>query len=188
MINSADITFKRIIHLVNGGTNLAWDVLPAWAALAGQSGKSGMAPGRPPERPVPMDQALSQEYLMRFLPTAVHGVVDYLAGIVFIALPWLFDWNDSAKWILTILGAGVILYSLLTNYELGVIKVIPMGAHLMIDLAGGVVLIVAPFIFDVQPDAARWTMVVLGVLEIGASLMTRTTPANADTVRPAGRV
>jgi hypothetical protein len=124
---------------------------------------------------------------MRFLPTSVHGVVDYLAGIVFIALPWLFDWNDSAKWVLTILGAGVILYSLLTSYELGVVKLIPMSTHLILDLAGGVVLIVAPFVFDAQPDAARWVMVILGVLEIGASLTTRTVPGSPGVSAPAAR-
>jgi hypothetical protein len=120
---------------------------------------------------------------MRFLPTSVHGVVDYLAGIVFIALPWILDWDDAAKWVLTILGAGVILYSLLTRYELGVAKVIPMTTHLGLDLLGGVVLIAAPFVLDIDPDAARWTMVVLGVLEIGASLMTRTTAALPDDLR-----
>ncbi|HEV2528356.1 MAG TPA: hypothetical protein VGT61_07915 [Thermomicrobiales bacterium] len=124
---------------------------------------------------------------MRFLPTQVHGIVDYLAGIVFIALPWLFDWNDSAKTILTILGIGVIAYSLLTRYELGVMKVIPMSTHLMLDLVAGVFLIISPFIFDVEPDAARWTMVVLGVLEIGASLMTRTDPYESDRTASAGR-
>jgi hypothetical protein len=124
---------------------------------------------------------------MRFLPTQIHGVVDYLAGIVFIALPWIFDWDDAAKTILTIVGIAVILYSLLTRYELGVAKIIPMTTHLGLDLLGGIVLIVTPFIFDVDPDAAKWTMVVLGVLEIGASLMTRTTAALPDDVRTTSR-
>ena len=120
---------------------------------------------------------------MRFLPTAVHGVVDYLAGIVILALPWLFGWEDGAKTIMTIVGLAVIVYSLLTDYELGVVRVIPMPTHLLMDALGGIVLIVSPFIFGIDDSTTRTVMIVLGVLEIGASLVTQTVPSRARTTR-----
>lgn len=117
---------------------------------------------------------------MRFLPTAVHGVIDYLAGIVILALPWLLDWEDSAKTIMTILGLGVILYSLLTDYELGVARVIPMSTHLLLDALGGVILIIAPFIFGIDDTTTRTVMIILGIFEVGASLITQTTPSRTN--------
>ncbi len=120
---------------------------------------------------------------MRFLPTAVHGVVDYLAGIVILALPWVFSWEDSARTIMTILGLGVILYSLLTDYELGIVRVIPMPTHLLLDALGGIVLIAWPFLFGIDDNTTRTVMIVLGALEIGASLVTQTVPSRTRTTR-----
>ncbi len=37
---------------------------------------------------------------MRFLPTRVHGVIDYLWGVALIATPWLFGFANggAAQW------------------------------------------------------------------------------------------
>lgn len=120
---------------------------------------------------------------MRFLPTSIHGIVDYLAGIVILALPWLFDWEDNVKGVMTVLGLGIILYSLLTDYELGISRRIPMSTHLLLDALGGIVLIVWPFVFGVDDNTTRTVMVILGVLEIGASLITQTVPSRSRTAR-----
>lgn len=120
---------------------------------------------------------------MRFLPTSFHGVVDYLAGVVIVALPWLFDWEGGAKTIMTIVGLAVIVYSLLTYYELGVVRVLTMTTHLLLDAFGGLVLIVSPFIFGIDDSTTRTVMIVLGVLEIGASLVSQTVPFCSRTTR-----
>ena len=48
-----------------------------------------------------------------------------------------------------VLGIGLILYSLLTDYERGIpgLKFIPMPVHLILDFVAAVILIVAPFLF-----------------------------------------
>jgi hypothetical protein len=114
---------------------------------------------------------------MRVIPTRLHGMLDYGMGLLLIIAPWLLGFADGGpeQWVPVILGAGVILYSLLTDYELGVARVIPMPVHLGLDVAGGVVLAASPWLFGFA-DEIWWPHVVLGVLEIGAGLMTRTTP------------
>ena len=114
---------------------------------------------------------------MRVIPTRLHGMLDYGMGLLLIIAPWLLGFADGGpeQWVPVILGAGVILYSLLTDYELGVARIIPMPVHLGLDVAGGVVLAASPWIFGFA-DEIWWPHVVLGVLEIGAGLMTRTTP------------
>jgi hypothetical protein len=114
---------------------------------------------------------------MRIIPTRIHGMLDYGMGVLLMVAPWLLGFADGGpeQWVPVLLGAGVILYSLLTNYELGVAKIIPMPVHLWIDVAGGVVLAASPWIFGFADEV--WVPhVVLGLLEIGAGLMTRTTP------------
>jgi hypothetical protein len=105
-------------------------------------------------------------------------VIDYLVGIVLILAPWIFGFSDdrAAMLVPIILGAGVIVYSLLTNYELGVVRAIPMTIHLLLDIIGGVVLAVSPWLFGFS-DTVWAPHLVVGVLEIIIALITQTAPA-----------
>jgi hypothetical protein len=114
---------------------------------------------------------------MRFIPTRVHGMVDYAMGALLIVAPWLFGFaaGGAETWVPVILGAGAIGYSLFTDYELGMVRKIPMGTHLALDAGSGVVLAASPWIFGFA-DLVYLPHVILGLLEIGAALMTHTTP------------
>lgn len=114
---------------------------------------------------------------MRFIPTRVHGYLDYLVGLLLIAAPWLFDFADGGAetWVPVILGAGAIIYSLMTDYELGVSKTISMRTHLTLDLLSGILLAASPWIFGFA-DEVYGPHLVLGLLEIGAALMTKREP------------
>jgi hypothetical protein len=111
---------------------------------------------------------------MRFIGTKTHGYLDYIMGLLLIAAPWLFDFaaGGAETWVPVILGAGVILYSLLTDYELGASHQISMRTHLMLDLVGGVLLAVSPWLFGFA-DYVWEPHLVLGILEIGAALFTK---------------
>lgn len=115
---------------------------------------------------------------MRFIPTRIHGMIDYLMGLLLIASPWIFGFADedgAARLIPGILGAGVIVYSLLTRYELGLARLIPMPVHLGLDAAGGLLLAASPWLFGFA-DRVWLPHLIFGILEIGAALTTRTTP------------
>ncbi len=122
---------------------------------------------------------------MRVIPTRVHGMLDYLVGIVLIAAPWVLDFADGGpeQWVPVILGAGAIAYSLVTDYELGIARLIPMPVHLGLDLLSGIVLAASPWLFGFADDI-WWPHVLFGLIEIGAALMTRTAP-EAKVSRPA---
>jgi hypothetical protein len=121
---------------------------------------------------------------MRFIPTRVHGMMDYIVGLLLIAAPWLFGFADettAGTWIPVILGISVILYSLITDYELSIAKVLPMSVHLMLDLGGGAFLAISPWLFGFA-DVVWVPHVVVGVLEIGTALMTHSVPDHERTV------
>jgi hypothetical protein len=117
---------------------------------------------------------------MKIISTKTHGVLDYLMGIILIASPWIFGFADgtAAQWIPVILGIAALVYSLMTDYELGAAKMISMKTHLTLDMVSGIFLAVSPWLFGFS-DRVSTPHVVLGILEIGAAMMTRTSPATS---------
>jgi SPW repeat len=127
--------------------------------------------------------AAMEEKGMRFIPTRVHGMLDYSMGALLIIAPWLlgFAAGGAETWVPVILGAGAIVYSLFTDYELGLVRRIPMGTHLGLDLGSGALLAVSPWLFGFA-DLVYLPHLILGLLEIGAALTTRTTPEDRRAV------
>lgn len=121
---------------------------------------------------------------MRFIPTRIHGMLDYLMGALLIASPWLFDFNrgGAETWIPVLLGAGVILYSLFTDYELSVSRQISMPTHLWLDVLGGAFLAVSPWLFNFD-EYVYMPHLLFGLAEIGAGLFTKKVPDTAPAQR-----
>ncbi len=114
---------------------------------------------------------------MRFIPTKVHGVLDYLVGAILAVSPWLLRFNrgGAETWVPVVLGAGAIFYSLFTNYEWGVARKLSMPTHLTLDLLSGIFLAASPWIFGFA-DHVYLPHLIFGILEIGVSLMTKREP------------
>jgi hypothetical protein len=79
---------------------------------------------------------------MRIIPTRIHGMLDYGSGLLLLLAPYIFNFADgtAAQYVPQAIGAGVLLMSLVTDYELSLAKLVPMPAHLAVDVAGGVLL------------------------------------------------
>jgi hypothetical protein len=125
---------------------------------------------------------------MRFITTRVHGWMDYTIGVLLMLAPWLFGFaNDRIEtWLPVVLGAGVIVYSLLTDYELGAVRMIPMRVHLWLDFAGGALLAVSPWLFGFA-DYVWAPHLIVGLVEIGAAAMTQLVPSPALHTGPTPR-
>ena len=126
---------------------------------------------------------------MRFIPTRTHGVLDYVVGALLIVAPYLLGFADgtAAQWVPQILGLVAIGGAMMTDYELGVMRVIPMPVHLGIDIASGVLLAVSPLLFGFA-DRVFWPHLIVGIMEIGAGLTTRTVPEDGAATAGGGRV
>ncbi|WP_207513847.1 SPW repeat domain-containing protein [Longitalea luteola] len=115
---------------------------------------------------------------MRWIATKTHGYLDYIMGMLLIAAPWIFGFarEGAETWVPVVLGAGVILYSFMTDYELGLSPVLSMRTHLMLDLIGGALLAISPWLFGFA-DYVWQPHLIFGILEIGAALMTKLVPS-----------
>lgn len=119
---------------------------------------------------------------MRFIPTKVHGALDYIVGIALIAAPWLFGFANvggAAVIIPIVLGVGLIVYSLFTKYEWGPFGFIPMPVHLVFDIVASLFLALSPWIFGFSSEALNvWLPhVVVGVAVILVVLFSQPQPA-----------
>jgi hypothetical protein len=117
---------------------------------------------------------------MRLINTRVHGWLDYIVGGLFILVPWLLGFAEGGAetWVFVALGVVSIVYALLTDYELGVVRVIPMHVHLWIDAVIGFALLVSPWVFNFAGEV--WLPhVTLGALALLLSVTTQTQPGYA---------
>jgi hypothetical protein len=129
-----------------------------------------------------------KEAPMRFLPTKIHGALDYLVGIALLLTPNIFQFSNvggPAVWIPRLLGVVLIVYSIFTNYEWGVIKVLPMSYHLMVDFGASLFLAASPFLFGfINQSVNAWLPhIAVGVTVILVVLVTQTHPGYATTGR-----
>jgi hypothetical protein len=112
----------------------------------------------------------------RPVDSTLHGVVDYMAGATLTTvLPKLagVEGTRSARQIRTA-GAVHAAYSTMTDYPLGMVKVIPFKAHLALDAAGAIAVGALPFITGQYKEGRRqWVPhVALAAFELMSLAMT----------------
>ena len=118
----------------------------------------------------------------RFISTKVHGYIDYLTAAILHVLPYEAGWSRKSTLLLQGSATTAAAYSLMTNYELGAVKAIPMKGHLALDAISGASLILSAYLLDDEPASVRETLAGIGLFEIAAALMTKTQPATSQSV------
>jgi hypothetical protein len=86
----------------------------------------------------------------RFVTRTVHAYLDYPVAISLLVLPFalgLGATNPAARWLGVATGMAALLLTLLTDHELGVVRILPYWFHLSVDRLVGLVFVVAPFLF-----------------------------------------
>ena len=114
---------------------------------------------------------------MRVISTRTHGVLDYLTGGALLSAPGLLGLKNapaSAR-VLRLAGGGAILYSLLTDYELGAVRLLPMPVHLAMDAASGALLGSSPWLFGFASEGRRYWLphLLVGATEMLAAAMSK---------------
>ena len=112
----------------------------------------------------------------RPIDATLHGVTDYSVGATLMTVfPKIagIEGTESANQIRTA-GAIHAGYATLTDYPLGVVKVIPYQAHLAMDAIGAIALAATPFVTGQYKQGPKhWVPhVALALFELGSLLMT----------------
>jgi hypothetical protein len=116
---------------------------------------------------------------MRLLSTKTHGAMDYPSALLLMAAPWVlgFRKNGPETWIPVGIGATMLAQSLMTDYEFGAVRKVPMKRHLQMDGMAGLLLAASPFLLGFAARACL-PHVLLGLAEVGAALTTDTHPSD----------
>jgi hypothetical protein len=134
----------------------------------------------------------STDSLPRPIDATLHGATDYTAGTTLMTVfPYLagIEGTRAAKQI-RVAGAIHAGYSTITDYPLGVVKVLPYKTHLALDALGALALAATPFVTGQWREGrSQWVPhVALCAFELGSLLLTDPTgqgdyKADVDAVR-----
>ena len=86
---------------------------------------------------------------LRFVTRKVHAYLDYPVAVSLMALPFVLGLgvsNPLAKWLSVVTGVAAFVLTVLTNHELGIIKVLPFRFHLAVDRMVGATFVLAPIV------------------------------------------
>jgi len=101
---------------------------------------------------------------MKFISPKVHGFIDYLAVILLFASPSVFGFNGLVAWFTYALGVVHLLLTLLTDYNAGLLKVIPLPLHGFIEFLVGVVLIVLAYTLFKDDSDGKLFYIIFGTV------------------------
>jgi hypothetical protein len=112
--------------------------------------------------------------LVRFLPAWFHAIADYAVGITLVAVALIVGGTGVAVATGVVVGAVVLVVSMLTRYPLGVAKVLPFTVHSAGDYLAAALLVLAPFVLgftDTDGGLAAF-YIVAGLAVLAVSLVT----------------
>ena len=112
----------------------------------------------------------------RPVTTLQHGVVDYAWSAAMPMLARLIGADAEATRIFDAVAATGAVQSVMTDYEVGLVKVMPMQAHLAMDGMIGVGLIGAAALMGRQPPEVRLALLGAGIFAIATAAMTDPIP------------
>ena len=114
---------------------------------------------------------------MRIISSKVHTIIGLVVGVALIVAPWLFQFSDvnAAKWSAIIIGIIGALSELTSTSPSSPLKLVPMRAHLAMDVVLGIVLALSPWLFGFSDEKTNaWLPhLIVGILIIAYALMTR---------------
>jgi hypothetical protein len=112
--------------------------------------------------------------LIRLLPAGLHAVADYAVGSALIIIALVVGGSSGAVATGVVVGATVLLVSLITNYPLGAVKILPFQVHSAGDYLAAALLLAAPFTLHFNHGDTGLTAVYIvgGLAVLGVSLVT----------------
>jgi hypothetical protein len=110
---------------------------------------------------------------MKIISIKAHGVLDYVTVAAFAAIPSLFALSGIPAYLSYVLAIVHLLMTLLTNFPLGVFKVIAVKLHKLVETIVGPVLIVIPWILGFSDSlTARYVFIGAGLVILAVGILT----------------
>lgn len=115
----------------------------------------------------------------QFISTRMHAMIDYMTAAMLPILPRIMGWSSRSTHLMDGVAATIATQNLITDGEMGVIKIEPMQCHLAADVFLGAGLITAAAMMDDEPDEVRLTVGGTGLVTLLMGLLTRPMPTRS---------
>lgn len=112
------------------------------------------------------------------IPLFVHGLLEYLGGIAFLAAPIVLDFKAGAAIGLSlVIGVAMLVIAAVSEGPTGLVSQLPRSAHLVLDVLIAIAAIALPVLagFSDERNATAFFMVA-GVLYLLIAIGTRFRP------------
>lgn len=110
---------------------------------------------------------------MNLIPPRLHGILDYAIVVFFLLAPTLFS-NILVGGVATLCYVLAVVHftmTLLTDFPLGMVEVISLGVHGVVELIGSITLVVLPWILSsafqggiMGGQGAQWFYTAVGIV------------------------
>ncbi|BDG05450.1 hypothetical protein [Anaeromyxobacter oryzae] len=121
--------------------------------------------------------------MLRVVPPALHGVLDYVVAAALVIAPTLLGASGGAAAICFVLGVGQAAMSLVTAYPLGVVPVVPFWAHGVVEVGSAALLLFLGLLTG--PASGLFVVVALAIFGLAALTDYRATDRDPALRRPA---
>jgi len=112
------------------------------------------------------------------IPRFVHGLIEYVAGVLFIAAPLLLSFDSGAATAISIVvGVVVLVIAAATDGPTSLVNSLPITAHVALDYVLAVLLVALPFVGGFSGETTPTVFfIALGVAHLLITIGTRFRP------------
>jgi uncharacterized membrane protein HdeD (DUF308 family) len=109
------------------------------------------------------------------IPLVVHGLLEYVLGVLCIAAPFLFSFDSNGTKALSVaIGTAILALGIVTAGPVGIVRSLPLDSHIVIDYVLAIFLIASPFVFGFTDDGpALAFFLVVGIAHLLLTILTR---------------
>ena len=109
------------------------------------------------------------------IPVAVHGAIEYAAGVVFIAAPLVLDFESGvATGVSVATGILILLVAATTSGPTGLVNGLTVSVHAVLDYVLALILIIAPFLLGFSEETTPTVFfIALGIAHLLITIGTR---------------
>lgn len=109
------------------------------------------------------------------IPVAVHGAIEYAAGVVFIAAPLVLDFESGvATGVSVATGIAILLVAATTSGPTSLVNGLTVSVHAVLDYVLALILIIAPFLLGFSEETTPTVFfIALGIAHLLITIGTR---------------
>jgi hypothetical protein len=110
---------------------------------------------------------------MKVISIKVHGFLDFFTVLAFALIPTVFGLSGVPAYLSYALAIVHLAMTLLTNFPFGIVKVIPVKLHKIVETIVGPALLAVPWIFGFSEDVtARSVFIGAGLVILAVRFLT----------------